>query len=290
VKRWIVALGLILIFTGSTLAANADPQLPINNHLPSSIFHPLFSAFPPSPPAPDKGGTLHPSSFSSPSTVYTPKGTGRLPSTDDGAKLYEFWCSTCHGDRGQGLTAEWRAQWPEGKQNCWQAKCHAASHPPDGFSFPKQVPALIGPDTLAKFPTAQDLYVYARSAMPYWSPNLLTDDEYQAITIFLVKANYAARDLPIPEGLSQDLSIVSLSLNPQVGGTSKRQTEISGKREQLPFETITSATQSTSDPHPLTSDPQLAASSYLTLLWISLMVLGGIFAIFLVHRFSSHSQ
>jgi mono/diheme cytochrome c family protein len=278
VKRWIIILGLILLCTGNALTANADHRPPthlkaasplrassgqatdhqplINNHFPSSIFYPLSSTFPPS-------------SFPSPST--------------DGAKLYEFWCSTCHGDRGQGLTAEWRAQWPEGKQNCWQAKCHAASHPPDGFSFPKNVPALIGPDTLAKFTTAQDLYVYSRAAMPYWSPNLLADDEYQAITIFLVKANYAARDLPIPEGLSQDLSTVSLSPNPQMGGTAQRQTETSGKVEQLPSKTITSATQPT-------SDPQLAVSSHLTLLWISLISLGGIFAIFLARRFSSRSQ
>lgn len=256
-KRWIIVLGLILINIGHILTANADRQ-------PFSVSHPLSSILP------------------SLSAVYTLTGTGRLPSTD-GAKLYEFWCSTCHGDRGQGLTAEWRAQWPEGKQNCWQAKCHAASHPPDGFSFPKQVPALIGPDTLTKFPTAQDLYVYARATMPYWSPNLLSDDEYQAITIFLVKANYAARDLPVPEGLSQELSTISLSLNLQAGGTSKRQPEISGEREQLPSNTITPAT-------PPTSDPQLAASNYLPLLWIPLVALGSIFVIFLAGRFSSRSQ
>ncbi|MBE7550943.1 MAG: c-type cytochrome [Anaerolineales bacterium] len=245
-KRWIITLGLILLCTGSALTANAD-------HQPSFI-------------------------LPSPSTIYTLTGTGRLPSTDDGAKLYEFWCSTCHGDQGQGLTAEWRAQWPEGKQNCWQSKCHATNHPPDGFSFPKQVPALIGPDTLTKFPTAQDLYAYARAAMPYWSPNLLTDEEYQAITVFLVKANYAARDLPVPEGLSQDLSAVYLSPHIQMEGTSKQQPEISAKAGQLPSETITSTTPSTSDPRSL------------ALLWISLIILGGSFAIVLARRFSSRSQ
>ncbi|MCL4299657.1 MAG: c-type cytochrome [Anaerolineae bacterium] len=250
-KGWIFILGLILLCTGSALTANAD--------------HRPFATLP------------------SPSTVYTLTGTGRLPSTDDGAKLYEFWCSTCHGDRGQGLTADWRAQWPEGKQNCWQSKCHAGNHPPDGFSFPKQVPALIGPGTLAKFPTAQDLYAYARATMPYWSPNLLTDDEYQAITIFLVKANYEARDLPVPTGLAQDLSAVYLSPHLQMGGTSRQHPEISGKRELLPSEAITSVI-------PSTSNSQLAASGSLILLWISLIVLGGSFAIVLARRFSSRSQ
>jgi mono/diheme cytochrome c family protein len=164
---------------------------------PSSISHP--SSF-----------ISHSSSFFSPSTVYTLTGTGRLLSTVDGAKIYKQWCSTCHGDKGQGLTEEFRATWPEGKQNCWQAKCHAGSHPPDGFSFPKTVPALIGPETLTKFSTAQDLYAYTRAAMPYWSPNLLSDEEYLAITTFLVEANLAERNLAPPAAWPDDLAAVSL--------------------------------------------------------------------------------
>lgn len=264
-KRWIITFGLILLCTGNAFAINDDHGPWSADRSPSSILY------------------LPPSILPSPSTVYTLTDTGRLPSTDDGAKLYEFWCSTCHGDQGQGLTAEWRAEWPEGKQNCWQSKCHATNHPPDGFSFPKQVPALIGPDTLAKFSTAQDLYAYARATMPYWSPNLLTDDEYQAITIFLVKANYGARDLPVPEGLSQDLSAVYLSPHLQMEGTSEQQIETSGKVEPLPSKTITSAAQPT-------SDPQLAAPGSMALLWIALIVLGGSFAIVLARRFSSRSQ
>ncbi|MCK6629808.1 MAG: cytochrome c [Anaerolineae bacterium] len=198
-------LALLLIFTGSALAASdrrpptADRRLSLI--LPasslSSIFYPLSSTLTPSSFIP------HPSSFLPPSTVY------RLPSTD-GAKLFKQWCSTCHGDKGQGLTPEWRAEWPEDKQNCWQSKCHAGNHPPDGFSFPKKVPALIGLDTLTKFSTAQDLYAYSRAAMPYWSPNLLKDHEYQAITTFLVEANYAARGAPLPISLADDLTAVPL--------------------------------------------------------------------------------
>jgi len=127
-----------------------------------------------------------------------------------GAELYQFWCSTCHGDRGQGLTPEWRAEWPEGKQNCWQSKCHAANHPPDGFTIPKTVPALIGDDTLSKFNTAQDLYVYIRVTMPYWAPNILADEEYQAITIYLIEANYLNQGLQPPPSLPQEFTTVPL--------------------------------------------------------------------------------
>jgi mono/diheme cytochrome c family protein len=36
-----------------------------------------------------------------------------------GAGVFAFYCSTCHGDRGQGLTDEFRATWAPGDQYCW---------------------------------------------------------------------------------------------------------------------------------------------------------------------------
>lgn len=126
----------------------------------------------------------------------------------DGARVYRQWCSTCHGDRGQGLTEEWRATWPKDKQNCWQSKCHAINHPPEGFTFPKDVPAVIGDNTLTKFGSAQDLYAYIRATMPYWNPNMLSEDQYRAITIFIVEANYSERGLSPPASLGQDLASV----------------------------------------------------------------------------------
>jgi hypothetical protein len=71
---------------------------------------------------------------------------------------------------------------------------------------------VIGQDTLTKFNTAQDLYAYIRAAMPYWSPKLLSDEEYQAITVFLVEANYRQR------GLSSDVpfdNLATILLNPE---------------------------------------------------------------------------
>lgn len=166
----VVIFSFILLFSGSALAASNHRQLSFIPHSPSFL----------------------------------------SPSTEDGAKLYQQWCSTCHGDEGQGLTAEWRAEWPEGKQNCWQSKCHAANHPPDGFSFPEYVPALIGPEALTKFKTAKDIYVYSSATMPYWSPNLLDDEEYLAITTFLVEANLAERQRVPPPAWPDDLTAVSL--------------------------------------------------------------------------------
>lgn len=202
--NWLVAIALALafIFTGTALAANNDRRPPTADRQSTPPFH--FSSL-----------ILHAkrSSFSSPSTVRF----ARLPSTDDGAGLYQQWCSTCHGDRGQGLTEEWRATWPEGKQNCWQSKCHASNHPPDGFTFPKTVPALIGKDTLTKFNSARDLYTYTQARMPYWAPNLLPDQEYLAITAFLVEANYAEEGFPLPASWPQDLAAVPLHPTPAVG-------------------------------------------------------------------------
>lgn len=188
-------LALILIFTGSALAASDR-----------------LSTFQPSNPLP--------------STVYS------LPSTE-GAKLFKQWCSTCHGDKGQGLTPEWRAEWPEGKQNCWQSKCHAANHPPDGFSIPKKVPAVIGPGTLTKFNTAQDLYIYNKTVMPYWAPNLLEDHEYLAITAFLVEANYGVRSVSLPVNSIDDLA--AIPLHPEVQTTGQVSTGITAPVGQTPY-------------------------------------------------------
>jgi mono/diheme cytochrome c family protein len=129
---------------------------------------------------------------------------------EDGADLYQFYCSTCHGDVGQGLTDEFRATWPEGEQNCWQSKCHIENHPPEGFILPRFVPAIIGEKTLTKFRSANDLFVYARAAMPYYKPGRLTDEEYLAITQFLVSENYSTRGFTAPTGLDGNLQEVNL--------------------------------------------------------------------------------
>ncbi len=108
---------------------------------------------------------------------------------DRGQAIYTHYCSTCHGDRGQGLTDEFRATWPLEDQNCWKSKCHAVNHPPGGFVFPKVVPAVIGSGTLVRFETAQQLYNFIHSAMPYYAPGLLNSDQYWDLAAFLLSSN-----------------------------------------------------------------------------------------------------
>jgi Cytochrome c. len=105
-----------------------------------------------------------------------------------GAAVFARRCSTCHGDRGQGLTDEWRATWPPTHQNCWKANCHGPQpYPEDGFTLPRVVPALIGPGTLRRFATAADLYAYIRARMPFHAPGSLPEADYRAVTAFLLQ-------------------------------------------------------------------------------------------------------
>jgi len=113
---------------------------------------------------------------------------------DLGAQVYYQNCMSCHGDRGQGLTDEWRAAWAEGDQNCWQAKCHAANHPPNGFELVRTVPSIIGEGRLARFQNAAMLQEYVSTRMPWENPGRLTDDESWQVTAFLLRANGLEQD------------------------------------------------------------------------------------------------
>jgi hypothetical protein len=94
----------------------------------------------------------------------------------------------CHGDQGQGLEA-WRQVLPKEDQDCWQSRCHAANHPPDGFQLPNYAPPVIGPGTLARFQTAAELHEYLETHMPWQAPGILTGAEYWQITAFLAQAH-----------------------------------------------------------------------------------------------------
>ena len=110
---------------------------------------------------------------------------------DDGAQLFWLYCQPCHGDQGQGLTDEWRAQYPEEHQNCWGRGCHAESPYPEGFTLPTSVPAVIGEESLSRFASVGQLYHYIRLEMPFEYPGSLTEEEYLAITAFLARAHLA---------------------------------------------------------------------------------------------------
>jgi cytochrome c5 len=135
-----------------------------------------------------------------------------MPSTatqaDVGAEIYRLVCSACHGDEGQGLTDEWRAEWNPKDQNCWQSKCHAANHPPEGFILPYYVPPIIGPGTLSRFETTLDLYNYMHTTMPWHDPGSLQEPEYWQLTAFLAREhNVILGDLPLDEDRAAGISL-----------------------------------------------------------------------------------
>ncbi len=108
---------------------------------------------------------------------------------DLGANTYYLYCMACHGDRGQGLTDEWRSAWSVGDQNCWQSKCHAANHPTEGFRLPYIVPPVIGHGILDRYQTAGNLHTYISTRMPWHMPGSLEEDQYWQLTAFLARAN-----------------------------------------------------------------------------------------------------
>ena len=114
-----------------------------------------------------------------------------LPSSatqaDIGAEIYRLVCRDCHGDEGQGLTDAWRASWAPKDQNCWQSKCHASNHPPEGFDLPRFVPAIIGPTARIQFDEPADLFEFIRAEMPWHNPGSLTDQEYRQLTEFIFR-------------------------------------------------------------------------------------------------------
>ena len=116
-----------------------------------------------------------------------------LPATplqaDYGAK--EFWsrCLPCHGERGQGLTDEFRQTYPPEDQNCWMSGCHGARPYPDGWTIPTIVPPVIGPTSLIKFQNAQVLHDYICAAMPYQWPGTLADETCWQLTAYLTRQN-----------------------------------------------------------------------------------------------------
>ncbi|HLB64898.1 MAG TPA: c-type cytochrome [Anaerolineales bacterium] len=111
---------------------------------------------------------------------------------DNGALTYYLICMACHGDRGQGLTDEWREVYGE-DSNCWRSRCHASNHPPEGFDLPRNSPPLLGAGTLLTYSNASDLYVRILDTMPWWNPRSLSEEQAWDLTAYLMRAR---RELP----------------------------------------------------------------------------------------------
>ncbi len=108
---------------------------------------------------------------------------------DKGAQVYWLSCLPCHGDRGQGLTEDFIQTYPEEDRNCWASGCHGKRPYDKGFTLPTAIPAVIGPQTLQKFPNAFVLRAFIFSAMPYWKPGNLTEEESWQVTAFILREN-----------------------------------------------------------------------------------------------------
>jgi mono/diheme cytochrome c family protein len=106
-----------------------------------------------------------------------------------GRYLYWLNCMPCHGDRGQGLTAEFRSLYVE-DQNCWARGCHAGRMEDQGFPLPRTIPAIISANRkLPPFATPDKLFEFLRTTHPPQHPGILTDNQYWAISNYLLVRN-----------------------------------------------------------------------------------------------------
>lgn len=108
---------------------------------------------------------------------------------DLGAQVYWLSCMPCHGDRGQGLTDEFRQTYPTEDQYCWNSGCHGERPYINGFKLPKTIPAVIGSQALANFADGAQLHSYIRAAMPFWKPGSLSDEDAWKVTAFVLRSN-----------------------------------------------------------------------------------------------------
>jgi len=166
----LVAAAMLGLFVGGAVAQDMGkgPRLP---RTPT----PEITPVPGATPTVDR--------LAAPPTVAAPT------QADEGAQLYWLHCQPCHGDHGQGLTDEWRAQYPPEDQNCWNSGCHGPRPYDPAFKLPTRVPALVGDHALARFPTLDGVYRYVSVAMPYFFPGDLTQEEYLAILAHLAREN-----------------------------------------------------------------------------------------------------
>ena len=115
-----------------------------------------------------------------------------------GRNWYWHYCMPCHGDKGQGLTDEWRSVWEEDHQDCWGRGCHTGERIEDSFPIPTVVPPVISSSKLARFSSLQALYEFLKATHPPQNPGWLQDEQYQAIAIYLFEEN----DRPLLEPTS----------------------------------------------------------------------------------------
>lgn len=107
---------------------------------------------------------------------------------DLGMVTYYYHCMPCHGDKGQGLTDEWRGVWVEDHQNCWARGCHAGKPDDEGFAIPRYVPPVMPPfASLAHFESPDALTEFLHADHPPQSPGVLDEADCRNLTVYLTR-------------------------------------------------------------------------------------------------------
>jgi quinol-cytochrome oxidoreductase complex cytochrome b subunit len=106
-----------------------------------------------------------------------------------GSIIYWGICMGCHGDRGQGLTEEWKDAYGTEDSDCWRSGCHGPDYSPESFLIPtdKIAPAIAGAGKLARFSNAQELHDFILVNMPWWNPGQLTDKEAWQVSAYILR-------------------------------------------------------------------------------------------------------
>jgi hypothetical protein len=143
--------------------------------------------------------SVHAQDAASPTPTYDPLKEPFVPDNPTDFELGQNWywhfCMPCHGDKGQGLTDEWRAVWEADHQDCWGKGCHAGERIEDSFAIPTVVPPVVSSVKLARFSSHQALYEYLKATHPPQNPGWLEDKQYQAIALYIFSKN----DRPLVE-------------------------------------------------------------------------------------------
>jgi len=112
-----------------------------------------------------------------------PENPGPL---DVGRVAYYYNCMPCHGDKGQGLTDEWRLVWVEDHQDCWSRGCHGGKAGDQAFRIPRYIPPVMGPSSsLTRFTSEEELSDYLWTSHPPQRPGDLDEMECQALAAYL---------------------------------------------------------------------------------------------------------
>lgn len=180
---WVISFGIGLVFSGLLTACQPAPSEPapisydgLSEEKLVYVQRGLIELVPDDLPAP----------------ILPPQPV----QADLGAEPYYQICLACHGNWGQGLTDEWREIGFGEDMNCWQSKCHASNHPPQGFEFPREVPPLLGKNALIRIADAKELYQVIYETMPWWAPGSLTEEEAINISAYIMRARGE-----LPEGI-----------------------------------------------------------------------------------------